>query len=105
MEQWSDPGHGAPTHCHPGVEEVIVILAGCATIVLDGHGETLETGDVVVIPPGTPHSFRNDGDVPLQTLAVFASGAPPVEYLEGEGGAFTIGSEGASGHRTPSGRR
>ena len=41
--------------------------------------------------------ITNDGDVPLQTLAVFASGAPPVEYLEGERGAFTIGSGAHSG--------
>ena len=29
VEQWHDPGCGAPTHRHRGVEEVIVVLEGC----------------------------------------------------------------------------
>jgi len=70
-------GEGLPSglHAHYDQEEVFVVLAGEATF------ETLREGEVTVgaraairFAPGEYQSGRNDGDRPLELLAL---GAPP----------------------------
>lgn len=92
MEQWCEPGRGAPPHVHPNAEEVIVVLAGTAAFVIDGDAAELTAGDTALVPAATPHSFRNVGDDTLHILAAFSAAEPVAYYLAGE--AYVIGSEG-----------
>jgi len=80
LEQWSRPGVGAPTHAHPGVEEVVFVVVGAAEFWVDGENERLDEGGSIVVPAGSRHGFRNVGTGELHTLAVFASAQPTVEY-------------------------
>jgi quercetin dioxygenase-like cupin family protein len=80
MEQWCEPGAGAPTHTHFDVEEVISVLDGVAEVWIDGETSRVAAGSSIVLPPGSFHGFRNDGGTELHTLAVFASARPLVAY-------------------------
>jgi len=91
MEQWCAPGTGAPTHTHFDAEEAITVLDGVAEVWIDGETARVEAGSSVVLPAGSFHGFRNDGDTELHTLAVFASARPLVAYEDDPGTVLAIG--------------
>jgi mannose-6-phosphate isomerase-like protein (cupin superfamily) len=72
-------------HVEGAQEEVFVVLSGTLTMLLGDPPERVQvqSGGVVVVPPGTGIQQRNEGD---EECVVFAYGAPPVtgqaEYLE-----------------------
>lgn len=100
FEQWAEPGTGAPRHCHPAVEELVLILAGAGRFELDGTEEDVCGGDTVVVRPGVWHGFVNTGDETLHVLAVFSSARPTAVYADDPDTTVEIGvSQGP--HRTP----
>jgi mannose-6-phosphate isomerase-like protein (cupin superfamily) len=78
FEQWVAPGHGAPTHSHP-VEEVLTVRDGEAEMWLDSERRIVTAGQVMVVPAGRLHGFRNSGTTTLHIHAVLAS--PSFEQL------------------------
>jgi quercetin dioxygenase-like cupin family protein len=52
----------AEEHLHPKQEERMEVIAGKMRGRLDGTERTAEAGEVVVVPPGTPHAWWNDGE-------------------------------------------
>ncbi|HEX6543232.1 MAG TPA: cupin domain-containing protein, partial [Ktedonobacterales bacterium] len=66
---WIDlpPGHGPRLHKHP-YEEIFIIQEGRARFTVGA--ETLEAtaGQIIVVPPETPHKFINIGDGPLRQV-------------------------------------
>ena len=98
FEQWSEPGRGAPTHTHPGVEEVILVVDGRAEVWIEGETSVLERGGTALVPPDALHGFRNAGDEILHTLTALPDAAPPVRYEE-SGQAMTIGAADGGAHR------
>jgi quercetin dioxygenase-like cupin family protein len=100
IEQWHEPGCGAPTHTHHAVEEVIVVLAGSAEFWCDGERARVDAGATIVLPPHSRHGFVNVGDGVLHIVAALADGAPPVEYLD-DPGTLGIGASRTGPHRTP----
>ncbi len=75
------PGGDPRLHRHP-YAEVFVVQEGRATFT--AGTETLEVGggQIVVVPPGLPHTFVNAGDIPLRQVAIHASGRMITEWLE-----------------------
>ena len=100
FEQWSEPGRGAPTHTHFGVEEVILVVDGRAEIWIDGETSVLERGGTALVPPHALHGFRNAGTEVLHTLTALPAAAPPVRYEE-TGEVMTIGAAHDKAHRKP----
>jgi quercetin dioxygenase-like cupin family protein len=94
MEQWSEPGAGAPTHTHFEVEEAILVVEGVAEFWSDGERRRVAAGESILLPPFSRHGFRNAGDGVLHTVAVFAAAAPPVEYENEPGIVYEIGGTG-----------
>lgn len=92
MEQRCRPGAGAPLHVHPAAEEVVVVLAGEAEVVVEDEQAVLRAGDAVVFPAGARHGFRNSGEEELRILASFSSAAPLAAYEGAE--TFEIGGVG-----------
>jgi mannose-6-phosphate isomerase-like protein (cupin superfamily) len=75
------PGAAVALHRH-SYEELFIIQQGRASFTI---GETVveaQAGDIVVIPAGVPHRFRNTGAEPLVQTAVHAAGAIAIEWLE-----------------------
>jgi quercetin dioxygenase-like cupin family protein/uncharacterized protein YndB with AHSA1/START domain len=54
-------GFVAQEHLHPLQSERHEVLEGTVGLVLAGHKRTLTAGDVVVVPPGTPHRLIDQG--------------------------------------------
>jgi mannose-6-phosphate isomerase-like protein (cupin superfamily) len=50
---------GTPVHLHPFAEEYYKILEGKMEVNMNGKWQLLQAGDVLTVPKGTPHTFRN----------------------------------------------
>ena len=94
MEQWCEPGAGAPTHTHFEVEEAIAVLEGVAEFWIDGAHSRVAAGETILLPPHSRHGFTNAGEGILHTVAVFGAAAPPVEYEEEPGVVYEVGGVG-----------
>ena len=65
------PGVSAVRHSHPG-EEFIYVTEGAIEYKLDGKPSlTVNAGEVLFIPYGTPHSAKNVGSVKAVELATY----------------------------------
>jgi transcriptional regulator with XRE-family HTH domain len=62
-----------PIH-EPGSRETAVVLAGTATLVVDGERHRLRAGDSVTFDADLRHHFENNGEQPAELLAVVAAG-------------------------------
>lgn len=91
MEQFCDPGTGAPLHTHFEIEESIVVVEGTAEFTCDGTVSTVGAGEAILLPARSWHGFVNTGPGVLHTVAVFASASPPVEYSNEPGQVFEVG--------------
>jgi quercetin dioxygenase-like cupin family protein len=56
---WPRPGQRAPEHVHPEMEERYEVLSGTAAFRIGGEERMADAGDVVTVPPGTPHLAWN----------------------------------------------
>jgi quercetin dioxygenase-like cupin family protein len=61
-----------PEHTHE-VEEVLLIAVGECTVTADGRPEAAQTGDAVIIKPGTSHAISHNSDQPCTVIAILAS--------------------------------
>ena len=62
--------------------EVFVIAAGEAEFVVDGVAATARGGQVVVVPPGAVHGFRNTGDRALEMTSIHAAARMETEWMD-----------------------
>ena len=62
---WTEPGHRAPRHLHPGMEERWTVLGGRAAFEIDGVIVDAQEGTTVVAPAGRPHVAWNPSDGPV----------------------------------------
>ena len=72
LEQWCDPGCGAPIHLH-AVEEVLTVIAGQAEVLVGDERATLTAGQSVVVPAGYRHGFGNTGETTLHVEATLVA--------------------------------
>jgi quercetin dioxygenase-like cupin family protein len=62
--------HVAELHVHPDAEELVVILRGVGTFLLDGKPHAVRAEDVIYIAPGAEHELRNTGEEMLFCLFI-----------------------------------
>ncbi|TDC74653.1 cupin domain-containing protein [Actinomadura sp. 7K507] len=78
-----NPGKGHARHNHPGAEEVIYVISGEATqMVDDGEPFPIGEGDAVHIPKGVWHSTFNTTWRPLRLIVTYTPGGEE-KALEG----------------------
>lgn len=75
LEMWEwrlMPGDSSESDPHPlGTAELIHVTAGELTLVVGGEAHTVPTGASAVFEANTPHTYRNDGETPVEmTMAV-----------------------------------
>jgi quercetin dioxygenase-like cupin family protein len=75
------PGGGPGLHVHP-YAEVFVLQEGQATFTAGGDELVVTAGNLVVVPPETPHRFENTGDGLLRLVAMHPSSAVQQTWLE-----------------------
>ena len=59
---WAWAGRRTPEHVHPEMEERFEVLEGEARIRVAGEERPVRTGEVVRVPPGTPHEAWNPAE-------------------------------------------
>jgi mannose-6-phosphate isomerase-like protein (cupin superfamily) len=75
------PGRSVSPHRH-AYGEVFVIADGEAEFVVDGVTATARGGQVVVVPAGAVHGFRNSGDRPLEMTSIHAAAEMATEWVD-----------------------
>ncbi|MFC7007389.1 cupin domain-containing protein [Halalkalicoccus salilacus] len=75
-----EPGKELGTH-KDSPEELIICLAGDEIEAWIGDAEgVISAGDLAVIPPLTPHGFRNTGNVTARCLGIFSDSTVVGEF-------------------------
>lgn len=58
------------THKHKVQEQIYHVLEGEGSMEIEGRRQIVRRHDVIFIPPGVPHSIRNDGLTDLTFIVV-----------------------------------
>lgn len=64
-DYWEAPGHRAPEHIHPQMQERWEVITGTARFRIDGVECSADPGEVVIAPPGVRHMAWNPGTEPV----------------------------------------
>ncbi len=75
------PGGGMPKHTNQ-VEHEQYVLRGRALVGLGNETYEVKAGDVLLIPAGVPHWYKNIGDEPYEFLCVVPNLPDTIEILE-----------------------
>ncbi|MFD7875259.1 cupin domain-containing protein [Streptomyces sp. NPDC059766] len=62
---------GPPQHRHARHDEGFYILSGTVRFTVGNEDYDATTGTLVMVPPGTPHTFANPTDQPAVMLSTF----------------------------------
>ena len=76
FEAMAPPGGGPPPHIHHFEEESFYVLQGTLTFQAGGRTFQASPGDLIHVPRGTVHSFRNDGKADARMLVTFSPAGP-----------------------------
>jgi mannose-6-phosphate isomerase-like protein (cupin superfamily) len=63
------PDRGPPLHVHPNAE-VFLVEQGKATFTIGDDDVEVGTGEIVMVPPETPHRFHNTGTETLRIISM-----------------------------------
>ncbi|MBU2500518.1 cupin domain-containing protein [bacterium] len=63
---------GPPPHYHDAISEFFYVVRGRLDLMTDGEWRTLNPGDSAVAPPGTVHTFINNGEEDALWLTTFS---------------------------------
>jgi quercetin dioxygenase-like cupin family protein len=74
------PGSGVAEHNHQASLEIVYILAGTGELVLDGKKSTLKAGDVIHVPVGMNHAFRNSGSETVDLIQIYSPPGPEERF-------------------------
>jgi mannose-6-phosphate isomerase-like protein (cupin superfamily) len=77
----SEPGCGPRLHKHP-YDETWVVIAGNITFQAGDDELKAGPGDIVIVPPETPHKFTNTGPDPCHLVCIHANPTFVGEWLE-----------------------
>lgn len=77
----SEPGEGPRLHRH-SYDETWVVEEGTVTFQAGEEHFQASAGDVVIVPPGVPHKFANDGPGRSKMVCIHASPSFRTEWLE-----------------------
>jgi uncharacterized cupin superfamily protein len=89
-------GFVAAAHVHPAQTERFDVLEGLLEVRLGCDVVQARAGETVVVPPGTPHRFRNAGDVAVRFLGEIRPALSFESLIET---MFTLAEEGKTNSR------
>lgn len=77
----SEPGQGPLLHKHP-YDETWVVNAGNLTFQAGDEQLDAGPGDIVIVPPDTPHKFINNGPGQASLICIHANPTFVTEWLK-----------------------
>lgn len=80
---WVDMGPGGMVrlHKHP-YKEIFIIQEGTAAFTVGTETLQAQAGQIIIVPAGMPHKFRNAGERPLKQVDIHLSKQFITEWLE-----------------------
>lgn len=81
------PGAATPPHRHD-CDEVVLCLAGCGELLIDGEVHRFGADCTLILPKGREHQFVNSGRMPMETIGIF--GRSPVGTFAPDGQALVL---------------
>lgn len=76
------PGTGPDLHRHP-YEETFIVQGGRVRFIVGEETVEAGAGEIVVVPPGTPHKFISLGPGRLLQISIHPVARMETEWLEG----------------------
>jgi mannose-6-phosphate isomerase-like protein (cupin superfamily) len=73
------PGGEIGEEVHDGVDQILSFVSGTGEALVGDQRRAVTQGDLVVVPAGTRHNFRNTGPNPLVLYTVYG----PPEHADG----------------------
>ena len=73
------PGGDIGEETHEDTDQILTFVDGTGEADVAGETRQVEPGELVVVPAGTRHNFRNTGSEPLRLYTVYA----PPEHADG----------------------
>ncbi len=67
-----ESGGGTGLHIHMAEHEMGYVLEGTCQFTIGEQTGTLNAGDWIFIPKGTPHKFKSGGQGPFRLLSIFS---------------------------------
>ena len=64
---------------HEDIDQILTFVSGTGEAQVDGETKKVQQGDLVVVPAGKKHNFRNAGPNPLVLYTVYG----PPEHADG----------------------
>ncbi|GAB3363698.1 cupin domain-containing protein [Amycolatopsis echigonensis] len=80
-EYTTEPGTGPRLHQHP-YRETFVVQRGRALFTIGGEQREGAAGEVLVVPPNTPHKFVSLGPEPYEAVHIHENDRFVTEWLE-----------------------
>ena len=71
----------SPAHSHPTEEEIIYIISGEGSVLIDGQVYPLKTGSMAVFAPESVHMLRNSGETEMKVLCFFSPATDTTKYV------------------------
>ena len=87
------PGEEIGEEVHEG-DQLLLFIAGSGEAILDGETSSIRANQLVFVPAGQRHNFRNTGSEPLRLLTVYA----PPEHEAGTVHATKAEADAAEEH-------
>jgi quercetin dioxygenase-like cupin family protein len=75
------PGQGPSLHRHD-YAELHVVQGGEALFTAGGEERVVRAGEMVVVPPGTPHRFEATGDEVFREIGIHVSPRFVTEWID-----------------------
>ncbi|MEM1209948.1 MAG: cupin domain-containing protein [Planctomycetota bacterium] len=74
FEQRVPVGQGVPPHTHDAEDEVVLVMSGRVSGVIDGEAVSVGPGESRVLRRGVSHGFTNDGPEEARIFTVVSPG-------------------------------
>lgn len=74
FEDRNEPGVGPPLHVHHDADEIFTIVSGQYKLICGESIIEAGAGDVVLVPRGVPHTFRNSSAGPGHLIVTMRPG-------------------------------
>ncbi|WP_037610334.1 cupin domain-containing protein [Streptacidiphilus rugosus] len=72
---------GAPAHLHTKATEIFFVVGGSLRVLVGEEISVLNAGDLLAVPPHTPHAFAAAPGCEADVLFVFTPGMGRFDYL------------------------
>lgn len=66
------PGEDIGAEIHPSTDQILFFVDGKGEAIIEGESRSVEEHDVVFVPAGAIHNFKNTGDEDLKLYTVYA---------------------------------